>query len=728
MEFTFQITEIYHELKSINRSMLRYDEDHALCQNGVGYNKGDSTKAHKLQNKILWREFDVVWLYNALRRYQRQLQRYHEIDWNNITNPTGMGDESSTTLQLDDLKQLEWDQGKQVNTKNGKMLVKRATNIPTDPVQNQLFWNGFWDLWKQHKKTIKWTLNLSPEYPNQWNGFTRTISKWVEIPEMKVISKIKKEIDLSKIKLYFSSYLLPYQPDHVKKLLYAFHNNNGKVLDGSDTGTGKTFCSIAMALELKKKIFVICPKSVIPSWIAAMKHFGISEDNINKEGADHFILNYGLLRIGKYIHMRYSTRTAYYRKHKLPKLMYDKVNCPFLTYTPGHKRKYENYEWNLPDDYLIIYDEVHRCKNRKTANTATIIAAKDAGCNILGMSATIAEDPMKLNGLGYVFGLYETIWDFYDWAREHGCDQTGYNGSWEFQGNPKFMKKIHNNIYYQNKRGARMAISDLKELFPETQITSEIYNMGANATKIQKAYDDMEKELKELSRRSASDYRACVLTLLLRARQKVELLKVPTFVEMIEDYVESGNSVAVFVNFNQTIDALVEKLNTKCVIRGGQNAEDRQYWIEQFQADKQRIILCNINAGGVGISLHDLHGKHPRVAIISPTFSAQDLLQAKGRIWRAGGMSIAIQRIIFCANTIEESICSSIKSKIHNLNLLNDGDLTKGLNIDPVQFKDYVQMKKEIRDDLENMDEMLENGKWIKKYSVKTSKELNIIL
>ena len=81
-----------------------------------------------------------------------------------------------------------------------------------------------------------------------------------------------------------------------------------------------------------------------------------------------------------------------------------------------------------------------------------------------------------------------------------------------------------------------------------------------------------------------------------------------------------------------------------------------------------------MKAGSVGISLHDLYGSHQRVSIISPTWSAQDFIQAIGRIHRAGAKTDAIQKVVFCDGTIEEFICETLKYKLENLSKLNDGD------------------------------------------------------
>ena len=91
--------------------------------------------------------------------------------------------------------------------------------------------------------------------------------------------------------------------------------------------------------------------------------------------------------------------------------------------------------------------------------------------------------------------------------------------------------------------------------------------------------------------------------------------------------------------------------------------------------NKSKIIICNIKAGGVGISLHDKTGERPRASLISPTWSSIDLQQALGRIHRAGGKSKSLQRILYVANTIEEKIADKIKDKLKNINTLNNGDL-----------------------------------------------------
>src|SRR3989338_1480104 len=68
--------------------------------------------------------------------------------------------------------------------------------------------------------------------------------------------------------------LLSYQIPHVYQL-YECLQGVDCVLDASDTGTGKTYTTIACCYLLKLKPLIICPKSVINTWIDVAKKMGV---------------------------------------------------------------------------------------------------------------------------------------------------------------------------------------------------------------------------------------------------------------------------------------------------------------------------------------------------------------------------------------------------------------------------------------------------------------------
>lgn len=427
--------------------------------------------------------------------------------------------------------------------------------------------------------------------------------------------------------------LLPYQVPAVRAQVTAL--NNGGALDASDTGTGKTYIGLASCYVLNRPVFVICPKAVIPQWKAAAKHFGIELAGI---------CNYELLRRG------------------------EQPAIKSITFGKG-----KSFKWQLPLNTVILFDECHRMKDYKTSNNQLGMSALRQRYTVLGMSATAADNPLQMKFSGLLTKQFGDERGFWGWAMDNGVRKNRFG--YEFSGSRTVLAKIHGSIFPTH--GTRVRIADLGDAFPETQIAAEAYDMNGDGRKIQKIYDEMESELARLTAKIKEDGDPIPLTIRLRARQMTETLKVPVIAEIAQDAVDSGMSVAIFVNFNETADALCEKLKTTCSIRGGQSDEARAKNIADFQADREPIIVCNIKAGGVGVSLHGTPESRTRLSLICPTDSGQDLKQALGRVWRANGAK-SIQRIVFAADTIEAEVCANVKAKIARIDTINDGDLSIG--------------------------------------------------
>lgn len=417
--------------------------------------------------------------------------------------------------------------------------------------------------------------------------------------------------------------LYPVQRASKERLLSAIREYRA-ALDASETGTGKTVVGASIAAELKVPVLVICPKIVIPSWEAELKEQGVKP---------LAVLNYEKLRTGK---------------------------------TPWGSWDGKQWKWqNLTNDALLIWDEVHRCQGNGTKNAKMLLAAKPF--QNLMCSATAAEDPTEMKALGYVLGLHAGG-NFFTWAMRNGCFRNRWGGL-EFKGKDEFLQRIADQIFPE--KGSRVSKKDLADHFAETQIITSPLSID---DRIGELYEEMEREIAELEARALQDKKGHEhekLTLMLRARQKIELLKIPAMIELTEDLVREGHSVVLFVNFDATADALADRLQIGGIIRGGQSAEARAEIVEKFQSNKLRVIVANIAAGGVGVSLHDVHGGHPRAAIISPSWNAKDLIQTLGRVHRAGGKTPSLQRVIFAANSIEEDIEKSVRKKLNQIQILN---------------------------------------------------------
>lgn len=459
--------------------------------------------------------------------------------------------------------------------------------------------------------------------------------------------------------------LLEYQEPHAKQLIKALAETNAVAIDASDTGTGKTYTAAYVCRELHVKPIVIAPKSTLLNWKRVLDLFDIEY---------HGIVNYESFKGGKwYVYDKNSVGTD-----ELGNL----VTCPFLE-RKGRGLKKERYKWvGLGNDDIFIVDEAHRCKNPATNNSKMLLSTLDIDCRKLLLSATIADKPKFFAVFAVMLGFCEDVDAYRLFMRklEVGRGVKSVRDFLERQKNKDgttIMLELHRMIFPEH--GSRMKISELGDKFPKNQIKADTYIMDdETVVKIRQAYDSIAAV--SVKAEVAEMIAEHPLARMIRARQKIEALKVKTMVELCTDEIDNGNSVAIFVNFLDTMDLLIDELRQKgedyyvsCVIKGGQSLKERQAMIDRFQADEEHIIICQIQSGGVGISLHDIQGERPRVSIISPSWSAQDLMQTFGRIHRAGGQSVCIQKLVYCHGTVEERICKLVNMKLINYAQLNDG-------------------------------------------------------
>ena len=478
--------------------------------------------------------------------------------------------------------------------------------------------NVFWDCWREHKKQM-----LSANI--------RVIKR----DDQFVIIKhgtIQSQTMLNTEKLNYEHLLKPHQIEHVKNLKKTILKYNGAI-DASQTGTGKTYAGIVLSKELNFPIFVICPKAVIPPWKETCKI-------TNTPVID--VINYEAFVGGrKTTNERYSHRWA-----------------------EPYKGKYnqDRFKILVPKNSLIIFDEAHRLSRSSTLSFKLFQSFYEQGYTILLSSATLADSPLKMAAPCLVAKIIDKTSNFMPWAMNHGV-KRGRDGEYFFKTGTElsneYIRVIHKQFFPE--RGSRM-IKDSS--FMKTQIIAESY-FTKNKDNINHIYEELKIKLKDIPDEKGK------LIARLRARQMVELDKVPIFCELGKDFIEEGNSVVIFVNFKETVAQLAKKFKTNSVIEGGQNSEERQKIIDDFQHGRSRIIICNIKAGGVGINLHDEYGNFPRVSLISPTDNATDFKQALGRIDRSGSKSCSEQRVIFAAETIEDKIRTNLQHKLEIIDGIN---------------------------------------------------------
>ena len=417
-------------------------------------------------------------------------------------------------------------------------------------------------------------------------------------------------------------------------------------------GSGKTVVGLDLARRLNLLPFVIAPKVALPSWRATAEAMGIVMVDV---------LNLEKLKTGN---------TRYLKKNG------------------------ERFTWYLERDKIfVIWDEAHGACGHKTLNSYIAGALwqpvlwKGEAINYqpksLFMSATLGESPIKFGGpLGKVLGLHGSgQYDGLDWMKAHGCYLEERRGIQFPTGESRkpHLKRLHEELY--PAMGVHLKHADIPG-FPENQIITEMVTIKPKELKdLQSAYDDIEAlDRYERTRDVALGKDENPLTMRIRARQMSELAKIPAIVELTNNLIQEGGSVIIFLDFRPTLDILLQKLRkyNPAVIRGQQKLtttfNEREVERVRFVADKTRVCLCAIKAGGQSCDLNDQHGLYQRYSIMSPPQSALDYTQALGRAWRINSMSPSIQYMLLAQGTVEEKIAKQLETKLTNLDLIHDSD------------------------------------------------------
>lgn len=449
-------------------------------------------------------------------------------------------------------------------------------------------------------------------------------------------------------------------------------------VDLSDTGTGKTYVATATFNALQIPTLAVVPKISIPDWHATAAAFG---DTVS-------VVSYETLRTGRspYGHWD-NTPPPAFRCDTFFKCTSCQLVVDFDAFVPCYCHpagihcvevkkipwKYGKFNFH-PAIKLTVWDEIHRCSAMDSLNGDMLVRAP----LVLGLTATAACTPMQMNALGKVLGLHHGGPDFIRWARRHGCGKIaglpGFHWLKGAESQSGIMKQLNSEIV--PSRGVRVRYQDIPG-FPERTISAKLFDIDGK-DEIDRLHAEMKEALEALENRRQGDKdMEHPLTVLTRVRQRLGLLKVPLVVERTNDWIAKGYSVGIFLNFKQEMEELRHRLNCNCFIDGSPEGQKwRQRSMEDYRADRQRIILVNSEAGGISVNLQDIRGEFPRVGEVLPCQSARTFKQLIGRFHREGAKTPCFYEVLLAAGTEEVKIYRKLNSKLDNLDSLNDGDFT----------------------------------------------------
>lgn len=416
-----------------------------------------------------------------------------------------------------------------------------------------------------------------------------------------------------------------------------------RFINGDEQGLGKTMQSIATIYTADKYLqepvypcLVICPATTKINWqrewqMWTGKKAMILEYKIKDTwhryhevaGIDVFIVNYESLR--KYF------------VHKMPT-----------------KKTYKSSDIEMnPRVKLfksVIIDEIHRCKDRNTQQTKIALQIAIGKTYRIGLTGTmIVNKPIDALPQLAIIGKLANEKVF----RERYCE--GGKGASNLK---ELNYKLNQYCFFRREK------KDVAKDLPEKQRQTILCDI-TNRAEYNKAKNDFVKWMEdngcdneEIARKLRGEIMVRMGVLKqISAKGKLNEVK-----EFVQEVMDSGEKLILFHNLHEIGDEVRRMFPAAVSVNGRMTSDEKQKAIDRFQNDPNvKLIVCNIKAAGVGITLT----ASSRVAFIEYPWTYADCAQCEDRAHRIGQKNNVMCTYFLGQNTIDEEMYQMIQDKRH---------------------------------------------------------------
>jgi SWI/SNF-related matrix-associated actin-dependent regulator 1 of chromatin subfamily A len=409
----------------------------------------------------------------------------------------------------------------------------------------------------------------------------------------------------------------------------------GRCLIGDDMGIGKTIQALAYASlhEELWPVLVVCPASVkynwakeIEAWLREPSYQVVNGYKGDLEDKAFTIVNYDLM----------------------------------------DKRK----EQLLDMDFnLVIFDESHFLKNNTAKRTKASLEIGKKSKSVLCLSGTaITSRPEEYFT---TLNLLRPI-EFPSWLRyvQRYCNAYHNGYGWDTRGS--------SNTDELHAISRDFVIRRLKK-----EVMEELPDKIRQNFMVKPSVSDM-KGYKDLQSSWLDDYRlhkenhtlpkGFVLNMLTDLRHNCGVIKARPAIEWVHEYVYStGRPVVVYTHHKDVMQTVCDSVNDDLVletISGADHSKKRAETIERFQNGSVDVLVCNILAANMGITLT----KADTVLFVEREWVPATEEQAEDRVNRIGQDSQSVHAVYLCvANTIDERFAHIVSQKREVVKGILDG-------------------------------------------------------
>lgn len=407
-----------------------------------------------------------------------------------------------------------------------------------------------------------------------------------------------------------------------------------RLLNGNDMGCGKTFEDIMVGYSIDLPKLVICPPTLRLNWV--------KEIRMVQPDADITVL---------YDNSKYTTS-----------------EWTVIGYTSVVKHLKNLEQTNFQ---VLLIDEAHYCQAINNSGEPDSQRAKAVSrlAATAGWVLPTTGTP-KTNRNKNIYNILRMIRHpltrgRYAW-RDYGvtyCDGHQSQWGWDFEGNsndkelnellkPYMIRHLKSEVLPDLVK-VRRAIPVKVDLREYDMLIAEYLNNRKN------------KEAEQLAR-------------LMRARMVLATQKVGETISFAKEFVDAGEKVVLVTCFTEVANILENAFAGNCLkIVGGMSDTAKEAAKETFQTGAPQVMVLNIIAGGVGLTLTAAHN----LIINDYDFVPGNITQVEDRICRSGQTEVSnIYYITAQGADVEENFVNMLTYKFDTINAAVDGGNGESIN------------------------------------------------
>lgn len=300
----------------------------------------------------------------------------------------------------------------------------------------------------------------------------------------------------------------------------------------------------------------------------------------------------------------------------------------------------------------VVIDESHRCKNGATKQSKFCMGiCKDKEYVYLLTGTPVVNKPKDLVAQLHImdmlpaFGGYKAFVDRYCSGMKEASNLSELN------------YRLRTMCFYQREK--KDVLKDLPSKIRQTVIC-DINNRREYIAAENNLIDYLRRYRDADDQKIARALKGQTMVLIGILRQISAKGKIEAVREFVDDLLQAGEKVILFVSLHEIVDTLKQIYPRAVTVTGRDDMGARQRAVDAFQNDpKVSVIICSIKAAGTGLTLT----ASSNVGFVEFPWTYADCEQCEDRAHRIGQLSSVTASYFLGKNTIDEKVYQIIQTK-----------------------------------------------------------------